>query len=227
MSFEPSKIFVDSVGTGLGDTFSIEARGLYRRRFKRVFDVALVLLAAPFVVPIVLVLALLVMRDGHSPFYWSSRVGRMGREFGMMKLRTMVHDADTRLEEHLASDPKAAAEWLGTQKLKFDPRITAFGRFLRKTSLDELPQLWNVIKGEMSLVGPRPMMPSQRTLYPGRAYYSLRPGVTGPWQVSDRNESEFAKRADFDLEYTRNLSFAYDLRLLGRTVDVVLRCTGY
>jgi len=98
---------------------------------------------------------------------------------------------------------------------------------LRKSSLDELPQLWNVLKGDMSLVGPRPMMVDQEALYPGRAYFELRPGITGPWQVSDRNESSFADRARFDNQYLDSLSLSVDLTILFRTVAVVLRCTGY
>lgn len=227
MSFEPSEIFPELATAPAPDLRTLRKRSLYRDGIKRFLDVTLVLLAAPIVVPIVLVIALFVMRDGHSPFYWSERVGRGGRVFRMMKLRTMVHDAHGSLPDYLASDPAAAAEWTETQKLKVDPRITDFGRILRKTSLDELPQLWNVLIGEMSLVGPRPMMPDQRGIYSGSAYYVLRPGVTGPWQVSDRNDSTFAKRADFDMEYHRNLSFLNDLRLLGRTVVVVLRGTGY
>jgi lipopolysaccharide/colanic/teichoic acid biosynthesis glycosyltransferase len=226
VSFEPVEILPDFTGT-LTDLAQSRPQGIYRRFFKRGLDLALVILAAPLVLPVVLILALFVMRDGHAPFYWSERVGRQGRVFRMMKLRTMVHDADARLEAHLEADPEAAAEWASTQKLKCDPRITTSGRLLRKTSLDELPQLWNVFKGDMSLVGPRPMMPSQRKMYPGRAYYALRPGVTGPWQVSDRNETTFARRADYDLDYHRNLSFGNDLRLLGQTVAVVLRGTGY
>ena len=126
----------------------------------------------------------------------------------------MVIDADQRLAAHLAADPALRAEWDETQKLKNDPRITAVGRLLRKTSLDELPQLWNVLKGDMSLVGPRPMMPEQRALYPGRAYYSMRPGLTGPWQVSDRNETSFAGRAEFDAAYARRMSLRTDLVIL-------------
>ncbi len=205
----------------------IRRNGLYRTVFKRVIDVILVVLGGVLVLPVVLVLAVLIARDGHSPFYWNDRVGRGGRTFRMLKLRSMVHDADARLEAHLAADPAAAAEWASTQKLKKDPRITPFGRLLRKSSLDELPQLWNVLKGDMSLVGPRPMMPNQRGLYPGRAYYALRPGVTGPWQVSDRNNCTFAKRADFDRDYERTLSFGTDLRLLLRTVSTVLKGTGF
>ncbi len=227
MSFEPSEIFPELATAPPQELSPLRKRSLYRDGIKRALDIGLVLLAAPVVVPVVLIIALFVMRDGHSPFYWSERVGRGGRVFRMMKLRTMVHDAHGSLTEYLARDPVAAAEWNETQKLKVDPRITDFGRMLRKTSLDELPQLWNVLKGEMSLVGPRPMMPDQRCIYSGSAYYVLRPGVTGPWQVSDRNDSSFAKRADFDLEYHRNLSFANDLQLLGRTVVVVLRGTGY
>jgi lipopolysaccharide/colanic/teichoic acid biosynthesis glycosyltransferase len=170
---------------------------------------------------------MIALHDGHSPFYWSARVGRYGREFGMLKLRSMVPDADARLAAYLASDPEAAAEWQSTQKLKADPRITAFGRMLRKTSLDELPQLWNVLRGDMSLVGPRPMMPDQRPIYPGKAYFALRPGVSGPWQVSDRNASTFARRADFDLEYHRTLTFTNDVKLILQTLAVVLRGTGY
>ena len=224
VSFEPSDHFSGLVTRPVSESRSA---GIYRSGIKRAFDILMVLLAAPFVLPVVLVIALLVMRDGHAPFYWSERVGRNGRVFRMMKLRTMVHDAHGCLAAYLATDPQAAAEWADTQKLKFDPRITDFGRRLRKTSLDELPQLWNVLKGDMSLVGPRPMMPEQRKIYSGSAYYHLRPGVTGPWQVSDRNDSSFAKRADFDLEYHHSMSFMNDLRLLGLTIVVVLRGTGY
>lgn len=211
----------------IAETARPARRGLYRNGLKRVMDVTLVLLGGIVVLPVVLVLAALIARDGHSPFYWNARVGRGGRVFHMLKLRTMVHDADARLEAHLAADPAAAAEWAATQKLKRDPRITAFGRILRKTSLDELPQLWNVLVGDMSLVGPRPMMPAQQILYPGRAYYALRPGLTGPWQVSDRNGCTFAKRADFDRDYDQSLSLATDLRLLARTAVVVLKGTGF
>lgn len=139
----------------------------------------------------------------------------------------MVKDADARLETHLASDNAARGEWDTTQKLKADPRITPFGRFLRKSSFDELPQLWNVLKGDMSLVGPRPMMPEQAPLYPGEAYYTLRPGITGLWQVSERNATAFADRAHYDTRYEQSLSLVTDLRILMATIRVVLRGTGY
>lgn len=201
--------------------------GLYNRGFKRLLDITLVLLSAPFVLPLVLALGFFVRRDGGPAFYTQDRVGRDGRIFRILKLRTMVTDADARLAAHLAADPALRAEWDETQKLKHDPRITAVGRILRKTSLDELPQLWNVLKGDMSLVGPRPMMPSQRALYPGRAYYRMRPGLTGPWQVSDRNTTSFAGRAEFDADYARDMSLAHDLTLIFLTVWVVVRGTGY
>lgn len=201
--------------------------GLYRNAFKRLFDLAAVMSTGIFVGPFVMLLALLVAFDGSNPFYWNERVGRGGRNFRMLKLRTMVPNADRQLEDYLHRNAEARLEWNSTQKLKADPRITRIGRFLRKTSLDELPQLWNVLIGDMSLVGPRPMMPSQRPLYHGLSYYNLRPGITGIWQVSDRNESAFSKRAEYDTEYDETLSFRKDLWLLWSTVRVVLKGTGY
>ena len=200
---------------------------LYRRTLKRLFDVTLIVLSMPFWIPLVALAALLVARDGHNPFYSQDRVGRRGRTFRMWKLRSMVIDADARLEAHLASDPTARAEWDRTQKLKDDPRITSLGRILRKTSLDELPQLVNVLSGDMSLVGPRPMMVSQRDLYHGASYYRLRPGLTGFWQISERNECRFRDRVRFDDAYEGALSLGTDLAVLTRTVSVVVRGTGY
>lgn len=202
-------------------------RGPYRMAFKRAFDVLAVLAFAPFVLPIIAVLALVIARDGGSPFYSQVRLGKNRSTFRMWKLRSMVTDADARMEECLAADPDARNEWNETQKLKNDPRVTGFGRFLRKSSLDELPQLWNVLRGEMSLVGPRPMMLSQEALYPCNSYYSLRPGITGYWQTSGRNDTSFAARAMFDRAYERDLSFRTDLVVLARTASTVLRGTGY
>ncbi|MEL6519328.1 MAG: sugar transferase [Pseudomonadota bacterium] len=190
-------------------------------------DISMVLLAAPLVVPMVVVLAAFIALDGHNPFYGQRRVGRFGRVFTIWKLRSMVADADVQLQRFLAEDPEARAEWERTQKLKNDPRITRVGRIIRKTSLDELPQLWNVLTGDMSLVGPRPMMCNQQKLYPGAAYYSLRPGITGLWQISARNNCEFSGRARFDTKYEHQLTFATDMGILVRTVGVVARGTGY
>jgi exopolysaccharide production protein ExoY len=202
-------------------------RGLYRCGTKRLFDVTAVVLAAPVIVPLIIGLVVAVALDGGQPFYTQDRVGRAGRTFRMWKLRSMVRDADARLEAHLAADPAARQEWDATQKLKNDPRITRLGRFLRRSSLDELPQLWNVVTGDMSLVGPRPMMVNQTALYPGTAYYALRPGITGLWQIAGRNRTTFAARAEFDTAYEAKVSLRGDMSILWRTVSVVVNATGY
>jgi lipopolysaccharide/colanic/teichoic acid biosynthesis glycosyltransferase len=202
-------------------------RGVYRNGLKRFLDIAAIVMAAPVVMPMVAVLAVLVVQDGGPAFYTQQRVGRNGRWFRMWKLRSMVPDADSRMAEHLEQHPAARAEWDSTQKLKHDPRITPFGQFLRRTSMDELPQLWNVLIGDMSLVGPRPMMTAQQTLYPGTAYYGLRPGITGYWQTAGRNATTFEARAGFDTAYEADLSLATDAAVLLRTVGVVMKATGY
>ncbi|MFB9222919.1 sugar transferase [Paracoccus cavernae] len=202
-------------------------RSPYARFCKRPLDILLVLLVMPIALPLVVILSAIIALEGGSPFYSQLRVGRSGRSFRLWKLRSMVKNADERLEDYLDSDPAARAEWDLTQKLKKDPRITKFGRFLRKSSLDELPQLFNVFKGDMSVVGPRPMLLDQAQLYPGADYYHLRPGVTGLWQISDRNDSTFAARASFDARYAMNLSFLSDFRIMAQTFGVVLRGTGY
>jgi lipopolysaccharide/colanic/teichoic acid biosynthesis glycosyltransferase len=201
--------------------------GLYRRFLKRLIDVVAVLLAAPIVLPAIALLALIIRRDGGPAFYVQDRVGRSGRLFRCWKLRSMVPDADGLLEAYLARHPGARKEWSVHQKLRDDPRITPIGRLIRKTSLDELPQLWNVLRGEMSLVGPRPMMPEQSRLYPGNAYYRLRPGITGFWQISERNGAAFADRALYDSQYDNRLSLLTDALVLLATIRVVLRGTGH
>jgi lipopolysaccharide/colanic/teichoic acid biosynthesis glycosyltransferase len=207
-------------------TIGARGTGPYAALAKRALDIALVLLAAPLALLVVALVCPFIMRDGGSPFFAQERVGRGGRVFRMWKLRSMVQDAEARLDAYLDACPERRREWDAFQKLRHDPRITPVGRLIRKTSIDELPQLWNVLCGEMSVVGPRPMMPSQRALYPGAAYYALRPGITGFWQVSVRNESNFAQRAEFDSSYFREMSLATDLRVLLRTVRVVVCGTG-
>lgn len=202
-------------------------QSLYRSVFKRAFDILFVLSASVVVVPVTLLLALVIAADGASPFFVQRRVGRDGRIFNMVKLRSMVVDADRKLAAYLAENSEAREEWTRCQKLKSDPRITLVGRFIRKTSLDELPQFWNVLRGDMSVVGPRPMLPSQRDLYPGQAYYALKPGVTGLWQVGDRNNSSFAARARFDAEYYGLVSLKTDLSVVLKTIKVVVRGTGH
>jgi lipopolysaccharide/colanic/teichoic acid biosynthesis glycosyltransferase len=209
-----------TLGTRLGWS------GIYDHVAKRWFDIVAVLLGSIVAVPAILALALLVSLDGGHPFYSQERVGRGGRVFRIWKLRSMVVDADDQLSQLLAADAEARVEWETTQKLRRDPRVTQFGAWLRRSSLDELPQVWNVLRGDMSLVGPRPMLPEQAPLYPGQAYYDMRPGITGLWQVSSRNDVTFADRAWFDTLYHDECSFLLDLRLLIRTVGVVLRRTG-
>jgi len=201
--------------------------GVYRHFGKQMLERFFILLALPIVLPLIAFLALLVVLDGGKPFYTQTRIGRDGRMFRIWKLRTMVKGADALLRDYLAANPAARAEWDATQKLKDDPRITRIGRLLRKSSIDELPQLWNVLIGSMSLVGPRPMMVEQQAFYYGQGYYALRPGITGLWQISDRNESNFADRVRFDDIYDRRVSLKTDISILIRTVGVVLRCTGY
>ena len=200
--------------------------GIYRAFGKRVFDILLVMIVAPASLTLIAIAALLTSLDGHAPFYWQKRVGRGGRVFRMVKIRTMVPDADARLAAYLDQNPDAHREWENKQKLFDDPRVTQLGHLLRRTSLDELPQLWNVLKGDMSIVGPRPMMEEQQALYPGREYFALRPGITGLWQISDRSRGSFVGRASFDAAYNRVLSFGTDLRILVATIGVILRCTG-
>ena len=193
---------------------------------KRLIDIVLVIVGAPLVLPIVLVLAIMVRLDGGTAFYLQPRVGKHGRIFKLWKFRSMVPDAEKALETYLAGDAAVRAEWDAHQKLRHDPRLTSIGAFIRRYSLDELPQLWNVLIGDMSLVGPRPMLPNQRPLYPGTAYYDLRPGITGLWQISQRNSCTFAERATYDNRYAQSISAMTDLMILFRTVGVVFRGTG-
>ncbi len=203
-------------------------RGAYSRLGKRGLDLLLVVAALPLVLPIIAMCALALWIESGQPFYRQQRLGRNGRVFSILKLRTMVRQADTMLAYYLDADPALRAEWDATQKLKNDPRITPVGRFLRVTSLDELPQIWNVATGDMSLVGPRPMLPDQLEMYGSPdAYFAMRPGITGKWQVSARNESGFAARQLLDREYVTFVSLREDLQIMRRTVGVVLRGTGY
>lgn len=203
---------------------------VYSQLGKRLIDVALVVLAAPVALPLIGLILLSVWLEGGCPLYRQSRVGVGGKEFSCWKIRTMVRNADSVLRALIETDPAIAAEWHENQKLARDPRITRVGRFLRRTSLDELPQLWNVLNGTMSLIGPRPFMPNQQGLYAGgrtsAAYYTLRPGISGLWQVSRRNAGSFAERVYYDEEYSRSVSLYEDARILWQTFSVVLRATG-
>lgn len=200
---------------------------LYRHLGKRLMDVLFVLLTLPFSLTLIGICALALWREGGSPFYTQKRLGQNGKEFSILKLRTMVRDADKVLEAYLASDPELRQEWDALQKLRHDPRVTPVGRFLRMTSLDELPQLFNVLRGDMSLVGPRPMMPDQLAMYgEPKHYFALKPGITGLWQVSARNTAAFTYRNEVDGAYERSLTLNLDMTILFKTIGVVLRPTG-
>lgn len=196
---------------------------------KRALDIlgagTLLLLA----LPAFLVIAALVKLDGGRAFYAHERVGRGGRLFGCLKFRSMVMDSDRRLAALLASDPAARAEWEATRKLKNDPRVTWIGRVLRATSLDELPQLINVLKGDMSLVGPRPVQAAELAAFYGAAaqhYMAVRPGITGPWQVSGRSDTSYAQRVALDVAYVTHPSILTDVKILLRTPAAVLARRG-
>ena len=205
-------------------------RRVYQNWIKRPVDLFLIILALPFLLPLLLLVGLAVRASGHPVLYSQSRVGRGGKTFRFWKFRTMAPGADAELAALLASDPKLAQEWRTRQKLGNDPRVTRVGRFLRRSSLDELPQVWNVIRGDMSLVGPRPFLPEQRDLYDlhtGTAgYYRIRPGMTGLWQVSDRNGCGFKGRVHLDDRYFRDFSLAQDLVVICRTIRAIYRGTG-
>lgn len=203
-------------------------RGLYRKGVKRALDLTLCLLVLLPAMGVIAVLALLVRLDGSPAFFAHERVGRGGRRFRCWKLRSMVPDAPQRLLALLASDPALRAEWDATCKLQNDPRVTRLGRMLRRTSLDELPQLLNVLSGEMSLVGPRPVTAPELTRYGADrlVYLSLRPGLTGLWQVTGRGAVSYPERVALDMRYARGLSLWGDLTILWRTLFRVLGRSG-
>ncbi len=179
--------------------------------------------------PLFLLLALMIRRDGGPIFFAHRRIGQGGREFGCLKFRSMVTDSDHRLALLLESDLAVRQEWEATRKLKNDPRVTRIGRLLRATSLDELPQIINVLRGEMSLVGPRPVLATELAMYYGAAaehYVSVRPGITGLWQVSGRSNTSYAERVALDVAYATQPSLLQDMRILLRTPMVVLKRRG-
>jgi undecaprenyl-phosphate galactose phosphotransferase len=198
--------------------------------FKRGFDIAAAALIILLAAPVLLTIWALVRLDGGSGLYGHPRVGQGDRMFHCMKFRTMVVDSDAVLQALLASDERAAEEWARTRKLVRDPRVTRIGRFLRASSLDELPQLFNVLRGEMSLVGPRPVVRAEIDMfYHGAdrvAYLSVRPGLTGLWQVSGRSDATYDQRVRLDREYVNTASFGLDVAILWRTVAVVLLRRG-
>ena len=198
-------------------------------RPKRLLDSALAGLALVFVAPLMIVIAIIIAAsDGGSPFFSHLRIGYGGRPFMCLKFRTMRLDAQRVLSDYIESDLHAAEEWKASRKLRNDPRITRVGAILRRTSLDELPQLINILLGHMSWVGPRPVTSEELSLYGAHLddYIRSRPGLTGLWQVSGRSGTDFATRVSLDHQYVCAWSFLLDLSILARTPAVVLRGDG-
>ncbi|GAM96403.1 undecaprenyl-phosphate galactosephosphotransferase [alpha proteobacterium U9-1i] len=194
-------------------------------RAKRFFDVVLASLLLAFLMPALLTIAAAIKLTDPGPiFYRHKRLGRRGKRFGCIKFRTMAVDSEARLRHLLETDPNAAAEWLESQKLRNDPRVTRIGAFLRKTSLDELPQLWNVIKGEMSMIGPRPITRDELARYgrDRRFYLLVRPGISGLWQVSGRSSVSYDRRVQYDREYLEEWSWFQELRIAALTLPAVM-----
>jgi len=199
------------------------------RALKRSIDIVGALTFLTLMAPLYAFIMLCVRISMGSPVHFGQvRLGQGGRRFRFYKFRSMVHDSEAVLDDFLSRNDMARTEWDTFQKLEKDPRITWVGNVIRKLSLDEIPQFWNVLKGDMSLVGPRPCMERQRSLY-GRgweSYCAMRPGLTGLWQVSGRNRLPYAKRVELDIHYVQNWSLWLDLTILAKTVKVVLTGDG-
>lgn len=200
-----------------------------RPALPRTIDIALAASAILVLLPVLLLIALLIkIQDGGPALYWQKRIGRGGQRFPCFKFRSMVTDAESRLSQYLATNPEARAEWAADHKLRNDPRITALGQFLRKSSLDELPQLLNVLRGEMSLVGPRPIVDAEISRY-GRYfehYCRVRPGITGLWQVMGRNDVSYRRRVALDVTYVKIRSTTTYMAILIKTVPAVVFRSG-
>ena len=222
------QVFHSSVALGAHTFQSDYAESFKARWGKRAFDICIAVFLLPILLPVICGLAAVVALDGGAPFFGHRRVGRGGREFRCWKIRTMVADAEGCLAQYLAENAEAAQEWEIMHKLEHDPRITRMGRFLRMSSLDELPQLLNVLRGEMSFVGPRPVEPEELRRYGLNAevYKRLRPGITGLWQVSGRNNVAYDKRVALDMKYAQNMTWWGDIHILFKTLLVVTRFTG-
>lgn len=192
---------------------------------KRALDVTVALSLLTVALPLMAMLYLMIRSTMGGPAIFAhKRLGHNGKTFNCYKFRTMVVDAEVRLREHLERNPEAAREWRETQKLRHDPRITRLGRILRRSSLDELPQLVNVLRGEMSCVGPRPIVPEELRHYGAsiQEYFQARPGLTGAWQVSGRSRLGYADRVTLDTHYVRNWSMTNDFKILMKTAVVVM-----
>ena len=198
------------------------------RVLKRIVDILSTIILLVLLSPLFVYLMYKISRDGGNPFYSHKRIGRNGKTFKCYKFRSMLINSQEILDDLLANDPIAKAEWDKDFKLKNDPRITKLGHFIRKTSIDELPQLWNVLKGDMSLVGPRPIIAAELERYGNYAkyYLAVRPGITGLWQISGRNDISYRERIRLDVRYVISWTLLSDIIILFRTVSVVLGRKG-
>lgn len=200
-----------------------------QRVAKRILEFVLILLSLPVLGVLFVLVPLLIKASSPGPvFFRHRRIGFDGREIGIWKFRTMVENADALLQEHLRSHPELQSEWEQNFKFKEDPRVTRIGKFLRRTSLDELPQIWNVLQGEMSLIGPRPIVKEEVHLYGEdfRVYKQVRPGITGLWQVSGRNDLSYPERVTLDVYYVQNWSIWLDIHILLHTILAALQARG-
>ncbi len=196
---------------------------------KRGLDLLLAFLCLPVLLPLIAIIALSIRLTSPGPIFFSHRrIRGHGRFFSMWKFRTMCVNSAEVLENYLAANPEARAEWKKDHKLKQDPRVTSVGEFLRRTSLDELPQIWNVLTGSMSLVGPRPIVAAEVEKYGEffADYCLVKPGVTGLWQVSGRSRISYAERVQLDRQYARNWCLGGDIRILTRTLSSVVNQDG-
>lgn len=195
----------------------------------RALDLTVALAAILFFAPLMVIIAAAIFATSPGPiFFRQKRLGLGGRSFGCLKFRTMRADAEVALVHMLTHDRAAIAEWESSQKLRNDPRISRLGAFLRRTSLDELPQFFNVLAGDMSIVGPRPIVAEEAHRYRRyiRAYYAVKPGITGLWQISGRNQTTYRRRVACDVRYVRSRSVYRDLTIIALTVPVVLLGRG-
>jgi len=196
---------------------------------KRTVDLAVALSAAILLLPLFVMIAVLIkLYDGGPVFYRHRRIGMNSKPFLCVKFRTMAVNGDDLLRKHLDASPTGALEWAQTRKLKVDPRITAVGAVLRRMSIDELPQVMNIVRGEMSVVGPRPIASDEVTMYGKDAeyYFRARPGLTGAWQVSGRNDVSYSQRVALDRDYVQNWNLWHDIMIIAKTVPAVVWAKG-
>ncbi|MEZ6089057.1 MAG: sugar transferase [Pirellulaceae bacterium] len=210
---------------------TLEVHSIRRKQglTKRAIDLSVLLVSAPLILPLLAGISIAIKLTSRGPvFYRQKRVGRLGQPFYAWKFRTMVRNADEILQQYLAQHPELRVEWERDHKLKKDPRVTRFGAMLRKTSLDELPQLLNVLMGQMSLVGPRPIVSAEIEKYAAAydLYIVVTPGLTGLWQVSGRNNTTYGRRIELDTYYVRHWSLWLDMAILMRTFKTVMFCEG-